>query len=401
MRLSAVGASLLFSGAFAVAGALVACATGDQVPSGSPTGPTGGGYDASVTDASGADAGGSSDDAPSTVYGDGNAGVDAPATPIADGGTEGGDDAPAAAGPTCAPGESCVDAVPAGWTGYVQLVLQGGDAGSACAAPYGAPQPQLAGSTNPDGGPAGCSPCTCIVADGGVTCSIDLLTGDLLCLGGSGAPMTALQQNQCVQISGFGTSANGGSSEPRLTSGTCQPQGGTVTTAPPPPTSTLATVCGAPTAGEGGAGDSGSGGGGMTCTPSQACAAVPQGQADGGSPSGPCIYQSGVQGCPSGVFMAQFIVGPIDDTRGCGCSCGTPQCPSDGYVGAYASNSCSGMPALVIDAGAKCKGALSETGYKYVLSRSGSQGSCDVDDAGPTGSVTIDAGAATTFCCVP
>jgi hypothetical protein len=344
------------------------------------------------------------DDAPATTYGDGYV---APTTNPSPGdagvstGQDAGEDAAeeaAAEGPTCGPGQTCVDIVPQGWSGYVQLVLQSGDAGTGCAAPYPTDQPQLAGQTNPDGGPATCGTCTCSVPEAGITCSIELLTGDLLCLGGSSAPMTALTQNTCVQISGFGTSANGGSTQPTATSGTCEAQGGAMTAAPPASTSTLATVCA--TADGGAPSATSDGGSGMTCMPTQACAAVPA--SSPGSPSGACIYQQGAQDCPVGsVFSAQYLVGAIDDSRGCGCFCGAPSCPGDGYVSGYNSNNCSGPVAITIDAGSKCKAALNETSFMYYPSHSGSRGTCEVEDAGPTGAVTIDAGTATTFCCIP
>lgn len=379
-----------------MAGGLAACASGADIDAGSNTPTTN--QPNETIDAS-VDETGSGDDAPTSSYGDAGTSGDEP-TGVDDSGLDAGDEPPPAVGPTCTAGQTCVDVAPAGWTGYVQLVLQNGAAGTACAAPYAAPQAALTGQTNPDGGPATCGACKCVVPDSGLSCSIELLTGDLLCLGGASAPMTELAQNACVQISGFGTSANGGATEPALATGTCQPVGGAVKTAPPPPTSMLATVCGS------GSDDGGSGGtaeGGAApaqCTPTQACAPVP-GLATG-SPSGACIYQSGVQDCPTGVaFTAQYVVGAVDDNRGCGCFCGAPNCPADGYVNGYASKDCSGAVGVTIDAGAKCKAALSESSFMYHASRSGSLGSCDVDDAGPTGSVTIDGGTATTFCCIP
>jgi hypothetical protein len=394
MRSSVFGAGLFFCGVFAVAGALAACASGadtDNEDSGSPT-PNQQNQD----NDSSADETGSGDEIPTSSYGDGGTGNGDEPPGNDDSGLDGGEEA-AAVGPTCTAGQTCVDIAPAGWTGYVQLVLQNGDAGTACADPYAAPQAQLAGQTNPDGGPASCGACSCLPADSGVSCSIGLLTADLACIGGPGAPMTPVPQNACTKIDSL-LGANGGTSGPTLTTGACVSVGGAVTTPPPPPSSTLATVCGS-TADGGGAGDAAAAA--VACASTQACAAVPASAA--GSPSGSCIYQSGVQPCPTGVaFTAQYVVGGIDDGRGCGCSCGPPSCPTDWYVNAYASSDCSGAVALTLDAGSKCKGGgLSDNSYFYHPSRSGSLGSCEVDDAGPTGSVTIDAGTATTFCCIP
>jgi hypothetical protein len=406
MRVSVLGASLFFCGAFAVAGALAACASGnsDDGPSnpyGSSSGSVGnggsssssGGYDASMQ---------SSDDSPTSSYGDAGTGTgyDGYVAPVDDGGEAA---APPTTGPTCTAGQNCVDMAPSGWTGYVQLVLQNGAAGTACTGPYASPQAQLTGMTNVDGGPATCAACTCGVPDSGpIACSMDL--GGGACSGGM--PLT-VPQGSCV-ANPFLYAANGSGSPPvaAANAGPCGPgQGGQVVTPPPPPTGTLATICGSADDAGTPQADGGAAGATTTCTTTQACAAVPQGaQTDAGSPSGPCIYQAGVQDCPTGVaFTTQFVVGPIADDRGCSCSCGLPSCPADGYVQGYANTGCTGTVDTTISADAACQtfGGPSSKSFKFFPSHGAWAGACEPDDAGPAGSVTIDAGAATTFCCIP
>jgi hypothetical protein len=400
MRSSVFGAGLFFCGVFAVAGALAACASGADTDSGDNSGsPTPNqqnqGNDSSVDEA------GSGDEIPTSSYGDGGTGTTGDEPPATeDSGLDGGEEA-AAVGPTCTTGQTCVDIVPSGWTGYVQLVLQNGDAGAACAAPYATPQPQLAGETDVDGGPATCAPCTCGIPDSGpITCAVDLGGGS--CPGTSNA--TVLAQGACV-ANPFFFAANGLVEAPTVTShtGACPPaQGGEQTTPPPPATSTFATVCASSAAGDAGVSTGASeAGAAMACQTTQACAAFPA-QDDGGAPSGVCIYQSGVQDCPTGViFTAQYVVGPVSDTRACSCSCGAA-CPGDGYVELYSSSSCSGSPTGSIDVNTPCPSSTpTASAFKYFPTTGTWNGACQAVDAGPTGSVSIDGGAATTFCCVP
>ena len=405
MRVSVFGAGLFFCGAFAVAGALAACASGNSDdgssnPYGSSSGSignggsssSGGGYDASMQ---------SSDDSPTSSYGDAGTGTgsDGYVAPVDDDGEAA---APPTTGPTCTAGQNCVDMAPPGWTGYVQLVLQSGAAGTACTGPYASPQAQLTGMTNVDGGPATCAACTCGVPDSGpIACSMDLGTANLGCT--ANGPTLNVPQGSCVaNLTTLG--ANGSSLAPTVApnAGSCGPgQGGQATTPPPPATGTLATVCGS--ADDAGATDAGAP---VTCTTTQACAPVPQGaQTDAGSPSGPCIYQAGVQDCPTGVaFTAQFVVGPASDDRGCTCSCGLPSCPADGYVQGYENTGCTGTVETTINANTACTlfgGTNSSKSFKFFPSHGTWTGACEPDDSGPTGSVGIDAGAATTFCCIP
>jgi hypothetical protein len=99
------------------------------------------------------------------------------------------------------------------------------------------------------------------------------------------------------------------------------------------------------------------------------------------------------------------VVGALEDSRGCGCTCGAPQCPADGYVQGFTNNGCTGTPTYTFDAGQACIGSITTanrpTYVEYHLSRSGSPGTCGAATAGPTGTVDIDGGSATTFCCIP
>jgi hypothetical protein len=392
MRSSAVWWALALVG---VAGgaALAACATGaDTIPtpirgsgSSSSSGSSGGTDDATVSTSSGGSGS-------SGGYGDDSTN---PTPPNPDTGTPGDDGGGNVPGPTCLAGQACVDGIPSGWSGFVQILLQAGDAGAGCAAPYATPQPQLGGQTNPDGGPATCGACSCALPEAGITCSVNAFYDDLLCFGGANAPVTAVPSGACTTIGGGG--GNGGVSLPKWTAGACVPQAGGVTTPPPPPSSATAVAC-APA--DGGAGE---GGTGATCASGQACAAVPPG-VDGGTPSGVCVYQAGVQTCPppgTTLFTNTYVVGALEDGRGCGCSCADPQCPADGYLTGYSNAGCT-TTVGTYDAGSACKNGGTKPSHAiYNLSRSGSKGTCAVADGGPTGSVTIDGGSATTFCCVP
>jgi hypothetical protein len=378
-------------------GAFVACASGSEVhPMGNQSSnfPPVPGNDASTQDSTlPADDTGAS-------YGDGQpTPTDDTSSPTTDGGSP--NDDTGAPPPTCTPGQVCVDAVPGGWNGYVHIVLQAGDAGSACAAPYNAAQAQLSGQTNPDGGPLTCGACTCVLPEGGVTCSVNVGTQDLGCLGGPNAPTTPAAQGQCVSPTGLFNQPNGFVSAPTLSSGACQPQGTQPTTPPPPPTSTPVTICGVNEGGVGDAAAAGEGGAGsVTCSSLQACANLPP-ASDGGSISGLCIYQAGAQQCPSsGSFTVQYVVGGVEDDRTCGCDCNPPTCPTAGTVSGYSSMDCSGTASVTYNIPGKCM--MGGTKPNSVIYRPTGASACSgVADSGPTGSVTIDAGSATTFCCAP
>src|ERR1019366_10606190 len=92
---------------------------------------------------------------------------------------------------------------------------------------------------------------------------------------------------------------------------------------------------------------------GPTCDSTQTCGTPISGQT--GAASGLCIYQSGVQTCPTGAYSVQHIVGAsVADSRGCSCGCVNPTCPADGYVTGYTSNSCGGTAAVTIAANTAC-----------------------------------------------
>jgi hypothetical protein len=323
-----------------------------------------------------------------------------------DTGTSGDDSGDAGTGPTqppCASGQVCVDQIPSGWSGYVQLVVAAADAGSApsCADPYGASQ--ATGMTNPVGAPADCSSCTtCLAGDAGpVTCTVQIGQANYGCLGAS--PATPANQNACTPVGGTNGNANGEVSAPTVGSaaGTCAPAA-----APAAPSAPAAVACaltndgGAPDAGDGGAAA------GPTCASTQACSTAIT--APAGSPSGVCVYKSGVQtSCPPGHFSDLHVVGSsIADTRGCGCSCANPTCPTDGYVTGYASSDCSGAVAVTLDAGTGCKfGGVNihnAATFIYHPSHGTFTGMCPLVDAGqPSGGVSVDPTGATTYCCIP
>ena len=333
------------------------------------------------------------EDAPTTTPPGDDAGEDADAS------DDGGDEA---ATPPCASNQTCVDQAPMGWTGYVQLRIATADAGvGACGAPYGAVQ--QAGVADPTGAPAQCSPCTCGAPAPAVVCTSGYATGNYGCSPGT-TTYTPLTAGDCVSTAGL-NGANGATETPTANAGSsCAPDGGTLVGALDAATSTPAIVCALGT-GDGGAVSAPDAAAalGPICDSTQACAAAISSQA---GPSGVCIYQSGVETCPMGtVFTEQHLVGAsVADTRGCGCSCGAPQCPGDGVVEAFTNSGCTGTPSKTFDAGSACVVGyynFSNPYFKYVQSKSSAAGNCDVDDAGPSGGVGVDSTTAMTLCCIP
>lgn len=405
MRSWAVGLGLALTAIAAGGAALFACATATDTSGLPGMGFTGNGSSSGGGSSSSGGSSGGMDDATVSGSSSGYGGSSSSSSGAADDtgtvGTDSGDDGGSnTPGPTCTPGQACVDGIPSGWTGFVQLVVQAGDAGAGCAAPYDTVQPQLGGQTNPDGGPATCGTCNCFVPDAGVTCSVGIGTGNLGCT--PNGPTSPAAANTCMTLPAL-TGASGQVTSPTLTSGSCQAGPVSVTSPPPPPSFATATACASSADGGSPVADGGGGSTGPTCASGQACAVLPA-TADAGMPSGVCIYQAGVQTCPpSGttLFTNTFVVGAVEDTRGCGCTCGAMACPGDGYVNAYSAGNCGGT-ATVLDAGAACKlFGISQTSFKYIPSRSGSPGTCGAATGGPSGAVDIDGGTATTFCCIP
>jgi hypothetical protein len=404
---------LVVTGVVSAACVFNACATSGQGPADTPTpvGPTGGSSGQNNSNSSGGSSGssgssggsgsssgsssGATDDA--TLSNDSTTGDDA-----GSGADDSGDAGTATAQAPCASGQICVDLIPSGWTGYVQLLVGAADAGleagsPSCAGPYGAPQ--ATGIANPVAAPADCSSCnTCLAGDAGpITCTVGIATANLLCT--ANGPTSPAQQNTCVQVNG----ANGSVTSPTVASatGTCAPS-----SALAPPSAPPAVACALTN--DGGIADAGTGDGGSaagpTCNVAQACANSIT--APAGSPAGVCIYKSGVQtSCPPGHFSQLHVVGSsIADDRGCGCSCVNPTCPTDGYVAGYTSNNCSGNAAITIDAGTPCKAfgnANNSNSFLYRPSHGSFSGTCSAVDAGPSGGVSIDPAGATTYCCNP
>ena len=395
---------LVVTAGVSVAGAINACAkaasddTSDLppvTPGGSSGASSGSGSGSSGGSISGSGSGGLTEDA--TLSDDVVTGDDAGEAGNDDGG-DAGDDAGNL--PACASGQSCVDLAPAGWTGYVQLLIGaadgGADAGVGCAAPYVAPQ--ATGISNPVGAPADCSSCsTCLAGDAGpIQCSVGIATANLGCT--ANGPTTPAIADECTPVSG----GNGSATAPMVSAsaGTCTPG-----KALAPPVGLPAVACallgdgGVP---EAGAPDAGAAAG-PVCNTNQACAIPVVGSP--GSPEGICIYQSGVLDCPPGHFSDKHVVGStISDSRGCSCECNDPSCPTDGYITGYTSGSCSGTAAITFDAGTPCKvlgNVKNSTAFIYHPSHGTFKGTCTTADAGPSGAVAIAPTGATTYCCIP
>ncbi len=289
----------------------------------------------------------------------------------------------------------CVGAAPSGWSGYVQLVLS--DAGvPQCPAPYD--QPRGSHKTAPTGSAAQCTPCTCGTPPSGpIQCQVSLGSGGALC---AGETMTVAPASLCVLPPGpmgLTSGPNGDSYGPTTVPapvGACAPDGGRLAQPLGAAQWASVAVCA-------GAVDAG----GACPASGDVCLPVPRGAQ--GSPSGVCIYQSGVQTCPSGGYSMRVVAGDaFVDSRGCGaCGCATPACPADGYVEGYTSLNCSGTPAATLDASTPCvlgQNANGSASFKYIPSHSAWAGTCAVSAAGgPDGGVSLDDSTATTFCCMP
>lgn len=281
-------------------------------------------------------------------------------------------------------GCTCVAAAPNGWQGYAQLAWAAAGA-AACAAPYGVAQSHPIAGVDAS---TECSACTCALPSSGpITCQVELGSVGLLC---AGETMTPALQNVCVLTNG----TNGDSYGPTMVSapgGSCAPAGGVATK--PAAQTTSATICAAIDAAVSpGCESSG-----------QVCVAPPASRAATVSTK-LCIYQAGVQTCPS-AYPATYVVSTgLSDSRGCSaCSCAAPACPGDGYVQGFTSPNCTGSPAATFDADAGCvltdnaNGSLS---FIYHPSHSAWNGSCAPSGGAPTGGVTLDTTSATTFCCM-
>jgi hypothetical protein len=319
-----------------------------------------------------------------------------PPPPGDDGGDDASSDAPAVSPPGDAAEASvsdagsssctCVGVAPAGWQGYVQLAW--GDAGaSGCASPYSVAQNHfIAGVAN---APAQCSPCTCLPPPSGpLTCEVELGSAGFLC---GGETMTPALQGLCIPTPG-GT--NGDSYGPTVfpaPATACPVDGGAVTR--PPVQTTAATVCAVADAG-----------GTSECSATgEVCVASPPSRSSTVSTK-LCIYQAGVQTCPSAYPVTYVVSTAVTDNRGCAaCTCAVA-CPGDGYVQGFTSPNCTGTPAATFAADAGC--TLGDNGggsvsFQYTPSHSAWNGSCAPQGGAPTGAATLNTGSATTFCCMP
>jgi hypothetical protein len=277
----------------------------------------------------------------------------------------------------------------------VQLRIAVADAGTGkCALPYG--MVQQAGVADPAAPPATCAPCACGAPTSAASCTGGITTG-FLCT--SNDTVTPLPAGVCTGV----LIPNSGTEAPTISgSVSCATDGGGVVGTPDAATSAAAIVCALGTVdGAAPPAPDAAAGAGPVCDSTQACATAIGSQA---GPSGVCIYQMGTQTCPSGtVFTEQHVVGAsIDDTRGCGCSCVASQCPSDWKVEGFTSSSCSGTPAVTWSAGTTCgQNTQNATNFKFIQSASNAPAQCAVQDAGPTGGVTVDTATGMTLCCIP
>lgn len=313
---------------------------------------------------------------------------------VAPGDDQSATDADGAAGPC-----TCMT-IPAGWSGPRALdEYDPNTMAPACSGFYGAKS--FAG--NADLGPvtASCTPCTC-GAQQGAKCGAHLSYYTNPCGStstGCGAEDFALNGGVCQ---GLGT-GNGGCAGRDVQSfqadgleqsvGSCTPSVSTPNGSVP--AWTKAAVACAP----------------IGAPPPDACDA---GQVCAPTPQAPfthlCISNSGVQSCPTGTpFSQQFVYyTSLDDTRGCTqCSCGVPQnvCSSSGTVSFWTSFTCTPSPTGTYTINnVNASGCLSLPSMSYYSTWTPSTftlGSCPASGGTPTGSVTPDPSAATTFCCIP
>lgn len=298
----------------------------------------------------------------------------------------------------CNAGFSCVDAAPAGWTGFVALFQGMPAAEPACPAAFPSVSPYK-GNDMPSA-PFTCGACSC-GAPTGQTCDLPDLLQVMNAPCGQMAtsvaplPVPANWTGTCYGPSGWpagqtcnGSPCNSSVMAPKatVTGGSCPASGGAPNLMPVT-WSVLGKACGdAPMGGGCGAG---------VCQPKAAAPFEP----------GLCIYKASDNACPAGAFSQKHVFYEgADDTRACGaCSCNTPQGSAcDATISVYTdagNNQCNTVGATFQAGGCgNLSGNPAVKGRKATISAP-MGGSCTPGVAIPSGTVTPTN--ATTFCCTP
>lgn len=290
--------------------------------------------------------------------------------------------------PACTGAFACVPAVPAGWTGPLE-VYEGATAPPSCTTNY---TEAFDAHDALDAPPATCG-CSC---DGSPTgCGAPKLSFYVSSLtdpcNGTACYSTTLSNGACVTVND-GTSCAGASTTashvsapaPLVTNGTCPPQPSTQI--PPITWGTYARACASTVAIAASDCQAGS-----VCAPA---AAAPYGATL-------CISQDGDVACPStGYTTKRVLSGGASDSRGCSaCTCGSPAGAScAGSIEAYASSdgSCSGG-AVTYGLPATCYALNQPADLRVVVTPTA--GTCTPSSVSPTGSAV--ATNPETVCCLP
>ena len=302
---------------------------------------------------------------------------------------EGGD----AATPHCSDGFACAPAVPAGWTGPVELSA-GAIAPPACGANFAGPT--LSGSAGLTAQPATCG-CSCATAPG-MPCPpaiVDFYASSLSCstVGAAPCATTVLSPGLCTTVDALAT-CDAGVAGVVMSVPASAPLPSTCTPLPKVfvPISTWATSAHA-----------------CTASVAPAPADCPAGNVCAPAPAAPfltslCVEQAGDVPCPSpdssaGYSVKHLYYGSVDDLRGCSaCSCASVSGPSCSVtVNQFASTDggCSGMP--VSYGAGRCLPVQQPADLQLALTAS--LASCAATLTTPTGAATPTR--PMTFCCTP
>lgn len=330
---------------------------------GEPGDRDGGGVDGPVGDAGDGDAdprdGGSVPDGETP----GDSGTDPDGGPDPDGGS------------TCSGTHACVSDVPAGWTGPVALFAEAvGTTVPACAGDYPTDTGSYFGDL--DVGSLTCA-CECDAATG-ISCTgatgLCYGSGATFCISFCSSTFTGPAPGECRPVSTSGTHAQVHFPAP-ASHGSCAARAAHVRV--DPQWGTVAKACGGATSSTEGCAS------GETCTP------LPSGAFDE-----LCIVQSGDVACPAGTYTNKqvFYEGFADDRTCSACSCGAAESECGGRVD-FTDDTCGSILY------GRVTGCGEHGNGPSAIYMPDPSGTCPPSPS--TGSGTVTATGAITFCCRP
>lgn len=277
----------------------------------------------------------------------------------------------------------CVEPAPLTWQGPGLLGIN--DQAPSC--PMEWPNGQSAGTGNPTGQQASCSPCACTPSQVSVCVPPTLQLWDP---GNCGSAPSQTESGFSVGIcKSFVDTMQFDSARamlPTVSGGACAASGG-VLSAPTPTWSQQARVCSGAPAGQGCSGSK------SACVPKPPTTFLPQS----------CIWKSGAETCPASFPNKVMLYSSISDTRQCSaCQCSSPiggTC--QGTFAVYGSPDCSGPVNPVPADGTSCaplnQGNLFESAIFNVTSIL--EGMCPISGGSLIGTVAGEG--PITVCCAP